>query len=81
MAKQELTKESDRYRIHDDQNGRYFGDGATFSELEQVRLQLVSYHCTDAEEPEKIEAMSLAEIAEYGGWTIQDMDGEEVELN
>jgi len=61
-----------KYRIIDKQNkDDYFSDGAIFDSKEAVRKQLISYHQTDAEEPEKLEKFTLEEILEWGTWDIE----------
>ena len=63
-----------KYRIIDLQiTGREFADGAVFESREEVLDQLTSFHCEDAEEPEFIMEMTLEEILDYGGWSLEEI--------
>lgn len=73
------------YRILDRQNpGRLFADGAYFHSLNQVRSQLCSYHeidwtgVNDDDTPKDIDTLTLAEILDYGEWTIIDENDHEI---
>jgi len=77
-----------KYKIRDTQFGcRYFSNGELFDSLEDIRLQLCSFHSVDwsGEEEEggkerDINDLTLTEILDYGEWSIEDEDGNEINI-
>lgn len=69
-----------KYKIHDKQTGGYFAGGAEFDTLEDMRLQLISYHSVDWTGENDIDTMSLLDIVEYGEWSIEDTEGNIIEV-
>jgi len=71
-----------RYKIRDNQfDCRYFADEELFDDFEEIRQQLCDYHSVDYEGEERdIEDFTLAEILDYGEWSIEDEDGNEIDI-
>jgi len=72
-----------KYKIADRQiAGRYFADEELFDDFEEIRQQLCDYHSVDYEgETRDIEDFTLAEILEYGEWSIHDEEGNEIDVS
>lgn len=71
------------FKIKDNQNdGRYFANGAIFETKRDVCEQLISYHSADCEveiyeellKADKVN-QCLAELLDLGDWELEDVSG------